>query len=145
MKGVVVVRLPSFFSSTRCPAARSSARSRCGSPYPPWAPAAASTCRRRWHTSSGECVSYHVGQPPLLRQLAFRVCLPERRSEGFLPPKLHVPLHAGVLVQPLQREVPARGGASVGHHPASVAPSVFEHLVEQVVTFPEAYSPLIVL
>jgi hypothetical protein len=94
-----------------------------------------------------ENASYHVRQLPLLRQLAFafRVCLPERRSEGFLPPKLHVPLHAGVLVQPLQRKVPARGGASVGHHPASVAPSVFEHLVEQVMTFPEAYSPLIVL
>jgi hypothetical protein len=87
-----------------------------------------------------ENTSYHVGRPPLLRQLAFRVCLPERRSEGFLPPKLHVPLHAGVLVQPLQREVQARGGAPVGHYPAWVAPSVFEHLVEQVVIFPEAYS-----
>ena len=66
-----------------------------------------------------------------LRQLAVRVAPPQRLGERLGCPEHRVDLRAGFLVEPLERELPARRGAPVGHHPAPVAPGALEHLLEQ--------------
>src|SRR5262249_57468852 len=76
-----------------------------------------------------EDATHHLRQT-LSREPALGVRLPERLGEGLTAPLHHVELDATLLVEPRERELPARGRAPVGHHPARITPPVLEPLLQ---------------
>src|SRR5262249_22098658 len=67
----------------------------------------------------------------LAREAAVRVGLLQRLRELLSAPQLRVKLNAALLVEALERELPARGGAPVGHHPAGIPEGALEDLLEE--------------
>ena len=90
-----------------------------------WSPGVDAYCEHR-----AQDAAHHIGET-LLRQLTLRVGLLERLHERLRVPVDLVDLETALLVEPLERELPAQGGAPVGHHPSRVGPRALEHVLEQ--------------